>query len=224
MRKIVTLLIISLAVLSLTGCKMTDAKKFKKEYESLNNKKTDNGKKYRKVKLNKNNPFIYKDAKEIVEMMDDEETFIVYFGFSKCPWCRSVIEELEKAALDSDYKQIYYVDVLDIRDTYEIVDNKLKETKKGTDAYYELIKKLDNVLDDYTIGDKKVGEKRIYAPNIISVVNGKATKLETGVSKKQTDAYMTLTDKMKKETYNKFKCLIKCLRKDSNVCEKKTSC
>ena len=230
MKKIIIVLVLFMTVFSLTGCKTTDAKKFKKEYESLNGQKTETGKVYRKVKLSNKNPFIYKDAQEIVDMIDNEESFVVYFGFSKCPWCRSIIEQLEKVAKDNNYEKIYYVDVLDIRDVYELdKNNKPKETKKGSNAYYELLKRLDSVLDDYTLTDSKnktvkVGEKRIYAPNVVAIVNGKAKQLETGISKKQIDPYMKLTDKMKKETYNKFKCLIKCIIKESNICENKTSC
>lgn len=230
MKKIIIILVLFMAVFSFTGCKTTDAKKFKKEYESLNGQKTETGKVYRKVKLSNKNPFIYKDAQEIVDMIDNEESFVVYFGFSKCPWCRSIIEQLEKVAKDNNYEKIYYVDVLDIRDVYELdKNNKAKETKKGSNAYYELLKRLDSVLDDYILTDSKnktvkVGEKRIYAPNVVAIVNGKAKQLETGISKKQTDPYMKLTDKMKKETYNKFKCLIKCIIKESNICESKTSC
>ena len=229
MKKIITIMVMFLMLFSLTACKETDAIKFKKEYESLNYKKSDSGKKYRKVKLSRKNSFIYSDAKEISKKIDNGDTFIVYFGFSKCPWCRSVISSLDKVARDTKYEKIYYVDVLDIRDTLEVKDGKVIATKKGDKYYNKLLKQLDLVLDDYSLTDSNgksvnTNEKRIYAPNVVAVANGKPIKLETGVSKDQKDAYMTLTDKMQKETYNKFKCLIKCLLKESSICESKTSC
>ena len=75
----------------------TDSIKFKEEYESLNGKKYKN-KKIRDVKIEKDNPFVYKTAEEIVDLIENGESFIVYFGFSKCPWCRSMIETFIKTA------------------------------------------------------------------------------------------------------------------------------
>jgi predicted bacteriocin transport accessory protein len=159
--------------------------------------------------------------------MDNKETFIVYFGFSTCPWCRSIIEELIKCAKDSKVDKIYYVDVLDIRDTKEIdEEGNIKTTKEGTKGYKELIDKMSNVLSDYTTTTEEgeeisLEEKRIYAPNVIAVVNGKATKLEEGISEELKDPYMELTEEMKKYTYNSFKCIFKCLEEAETVCTSK---
>lgn len=231
MKKIIGILFTFIIIFVLTGCvDNTDALKFKKEYESLNGKKVETSdKKYRKVNIRKDNPFVYKDAKDIVEMIDNKETFVVYFGFPTCPWCRSVLSTLDEVAKDTNFNTIYYVNILDIRDTLELDGDKIVEKKKGSEDYYKLLERLDEVLDKYTLTNSKgkeidTKEKRIYAPNIVAIVNGKAKQLETGISKDQTDAYMKLSDKMKKETYNKFKCLLNCVIKEQNTCESKTSC
>ena len=87
---------------------------------------------------------------------------------------------------------------------------------------------MKNVLEDYTLEydneEIKVGEKRIYAPNVVAVVNGEAKELETGISDEQDDPYMALTDKMEKETYNKFNCAIKCVLENKNTCSSKHAC
>ena len=88
----------------------TDSIKFKEEYESLNGKKYKN-KKIRDVKIEKDNPFVYKTAEEIVDLIENGESFIVYFGFSKCPWCRSMIETFIKTAKENNIDKIYYVDI-----------------------------------------------------------------------------------------------------------------
>ena len=108
--------------------KKTDAYKFKTEYESLNGAENDYGKKYRSLKINKKNRIIYSTAKEIVKKTENKDTFIVYFGFSKCPWCRSMIENLVDLSI-ANGMDIYYVDVLDIRDTIEMVDGELMITR-----------------------------------------------------------------------------------------------
>ena len=234
MKKYINIIFIVILLLLVTACNkkeevINDAVKFKEEYEKINNKvnKTNN-KKYRAISIPKNNPFIYKSAEDIVESIKSKETFIVYFGFKECPWCRSVLESLVKAANDLNVEKIYYVDVLNIRDVKEIKEKgNIKETKEGSNAYLELIELLKDVLDDYTLEkDKKeinVGEKRIYAPNVVAVSKGKAVQLETGISPDLKDPYMKLTEKIKKYSYNKFKCLIKCLEEESTTC-KKNSC
>ena len=233
MKKVLSIILILTMIISITGCTISDdikdSDKFKEEYESQNGKKSKSGKEYRKVSIPEDNPFVYATAEEIIKKIDNKETFIVYFGFSTCPWCRSVIEELIKCANDSDVDKIYYVDIKDIRDTREInKDGEIETTKEGTKGYMELLDKLDEVLDEYTVtvtdseeDEISLEEKRIYAPNLVAVVNGKATKLETGISEKQTDAYMDLTDEMKKERYSKFESVLKQIK---TSCDEKEPC
>ena len=44
--------------------------------------------------------------------------------------------------------------------------------------------------------------------------------MEEGISEELTDPYSKLTNKMKKYTYNKFKCLFKCLEEEAISCKK----
>ena len=232
MKKIITLILV---VFLLTGCtplklySETDGQIFKEEYESLNGKQNNN-KTYRKLNIDEDNPFIYKEASEIIDMIENKETFVVYFGFNSCPWCRSIIPTLIEVADDLDIYTIYYVDVKEIRDIQKLNDdNTISTTKKATDDYYTLLQKLNPVLDDYTLVDNNGNEvntntKRIYAPNIVAVLEGIPTKMTTGISEKQTDAYMELTKEMKEETYDKIKCTIECTKELSNVCIKDQKC
>ena len=203
--------------------------KFKNEYESLNGTKVE-GKSVRNINIDKNNPFIYSSAEEVAKKIENKETFTVYFGFKECPWCRSVIESLIEVSSDLGLEEIYYVDVKDIRDTMKVNDDgKVETDKKGTSGYYKLLKLLDNVLDDYTLTNKdnegvSANEKRIYAPTVISIVDGKVEDMTTGISDAQTDAYMKLTDEMKKETYNKFKCVLECVTENKNSCSIDKKC
>lgn len=232
MKKKVLLIILVIITLLVTGCsskekkELTDAEKFKQEYESINNKKNKkSGKKNRTITISKDNPFIYSNAEEIVDKINKKKSFIVYFGFNDCPWCRSILEELIQAAKDKDVSTIYYVDISDIRDEKEVDDNgNINTTKEGSEAYNQLLEQLDSLLEEYTItkGDEKIstGEKRIYAPNLVAVSNGKALQLETGIRDDFKDPYAKLTKKDKKYAYNKFSCLFKCFEEESTVCQK----
>lgn len=228
--KLIFVFFISL-ILIIAGCsfKVPDSVKFKNEYESLNDSKIE-GRIVRNVDINKNNPFVYSNAEEVAKKIEKKETLAVYFGFKECPWCRSIIESLIEVSNDLGLEEIYYVDVKDIRDTMKINDDgKVENDKKGTIGYYQLLKLLNNVLDDYTLTNKdnkgiSVNEKRIYAPTIVSIVNGKAEGMTTGISDTQTDAYMELTDEIKKETYNKFKCVLECIVENNNSCSIDKKC
>ena len=224
-------LLLTLSLLKMPG-KITnkDAIKFKEEYENLNGKTNENSKKkYRTVKIDSKNKIVYSSAKEVLKMMEEKKSFVVYFGFDSCPWCRSVVENVSKISKEID-EDIYYVDVKEIRDVYELDDeNKPELTKEGDKNYLKLIKKLDSVLKEYTLttdddNEVKVGEKRIYAPNIVSIIDGSAKELTTGLSDKQTDGYMTLTDEMKQESYKKIKKIVQEVVNHNNTCDLDKGC
>ena len=235
MKKILTTILIITLMFTLTGCSgekekettKTDALKFKEEYEKKNGEKNE---KYnvvtRSVSIPKDNPIVYATAEDIVKKIDNKETFVVYFGFSDCPWCRSVVEELINVAKDNHVEKLYYVDVKELRDVKELdEENNIITSKEGDEHYMELIEKLESVLEDYTLTDSEgneisAGEKRIYAPNIVGVAKGKPTEMVTGESEKLTNPYGELTDEMREETYNKLKCVFKCLEEDTNTCKK----
>ena len=231
-KKIMLLLVIVVLVFGLCGCNgnSEDAKKFKEEYEKLNGERAENGNTIRSISISKNNPIKYASAEEIVSMVKDKKTFVVYFGFAKCPWCRSVVPNLLKAASDLRISDVYYVDVSNIRNTMILVDNDEVIMKlEGTSAYYELLSIFDSVLSDYTLKNSKgedisAGMKRIYAPNIISVVDGNVQGMVTGISEKQKEAYMKLTDEMNKESYDMIACNIRCVKNSKKVCVSKGSC
>ena len=206
----------------------TDAYKFKTEYESLNGKETGyNDNVYRSLNIAKDNKIIYSSAEEIVKKIDKNETFVVYFGFSKCPWCRSMIENLISVSKSYD-QEVYYVDVLEIRDKIEYKDGELKTTTEGDKNYMKLLDLMGDVLSDYKVTDSDgneydTNEKRIYAPNVVTVIQGKATKMVEGVSEDLKDPYGKITKKMNEESKKQLECIFKCLE-EAGVCTKKGAC
>ena len=69
-----------------------------------------------------------------------------------------------------------------------------------------------------------VSELETSEQNLASMWDGEAKELETGISEKQDDPFMELTDEIKDETYNKFKCSIKCVLENKNSCSSKHAC
>lgn len=219
MKKKVFLILILFIGLFVTGCSTNnkDALKFKEEYEKINGDKTSySDNKYRTLKIDKNNPYVYSSAKEILEKINNKETFYVYFGSSYCPWCRSVIEKSIESAQKNNIKKIYYVDMWNgfhneiLRDTYKLNDeNEAIKEKDGTKEYYKLLEKFDTLLEDYTLttddGEEvKVGEKRIFAPDFIYVENGVAKRITSATSENQKDADAKLTKEILKDEEKSF--------------------
>lgn len=195
---------------------ITDAKIFKEEYEKVNGVKGENGKVVRTLDIPLDNPFIYKTPDELVQALKNKETFVVYFGFSECPWCRSILNELMVSAKESYLKEIYYVDIKDIRDTYVLdEENNPVIDVKGTDAYYDLLELLNPVLEDYNplvyttkkgkVKKVKVPSKRIYAPNIIVVRNGEPMINIDGITEDLADPYQELTKEIRDSIIKEFK-------------------
>lgn len=234
---LVTLFFLSLVGLTACGKEslkkesLSDAQKFKEEYESLNGTKREkDGKMIRSIEILEDNPFIYKEASDIVKMIEEKETFVVYFGFSDCPWCRSMISNLVDVTKELGLHSVYYVDIKEIRDTMMLSDEgKAVIEQKGSTGYYDLLEALDSILAEYTLTNQdgtkvNAGEKRIYAPSVISIVDGKAMGITDGISEKQTDGYMQLTNEMNQESFDKIKCTIQCVVDNQKVCSAKASC
>lgn len=216
MKKIIILLI-SLTLLTSCSKNETDNIKFKKEYEKLNTVEMIEGENYRNLDISKDNPFVYTTAEDIVNKIESKETFYVYFGSSKCPWCRSVIETFISVANQNKIDKVYYIDIWDnnhneiLRDKYELdSNNKPKEVSKGTESYYKLLDYFNDYLDDYTLSTTKgkiinVGEKRIFAPSFVYIENGETKDLVTGISKKQISYNSELSTDILTEEENTFK-------------------
>lgn len=216
MKKIIILLI-TLVLLTSCAKKETDAIKFKEEYENKNSEEIIAGENYRKLNISKNNPFVYSSGDEIVNKIENKETFYVHIGSSKCPWCRSVIEKFIEIASQNNVDKVYYIDIWGgdheeiLRDKYTLDENnKPKKTVDGTESYYKLLNYFDEFLTDYTLTTSKgktvkVGEKRIFAPTFVYIEEGAAKKLVTGISDKQTTYNAELTNEILDDEANTFK-------------------
>lgn len=182
--------------------------KFKEEYESLNDTiRESDGAKYNNVSIPEDNPVVYVDAKEALNILKNK-TGIIYVGANWCPWCRNAVPVLLDVAKDRNIGTIYYLNLDDEKSSYEVRDGKLVKTKEGTESYYELLEFLKSELDDYilTNNGKKYDtkEKRIYMPFVIATRDGKVEATHTGTVtlKKDQNKYSSLTDKQHDELYD----------------------
>ena len=183
---------------------ITDAVKIKEEYEMLNEKINDNNLKYPTVTLSDDNPFVYRSESEIIDILNNK-TGVIYFGFSSCPWCRSVLPILEDAAREVGLAQVFYLDIQNIRDVLELDENdKVVTSKEGSNGYYQIVELLDEYLSEYSLTNEKgeeisTGKKRLFAPTVVGVLNGEIVSFHEGSLDSQKSGYDTLDDKEKEE-------------------------
>lgn len=199
---------------------ISDNLRFKEEYEKYNGEKTSDGKTYLEVKIDEDNPIVYKTDAEILDVLQ-KETAIVYFGWANCPWCRNIVEPLLQIAKDNGIDKIYYVDIYDIRDSYSVEKGKLKQDKKGTDAYYKILDFLGDKLDAYYVNDKdgkeySTGVSRISAPTVVAVSNGEVKAYHAGTVSSQKDPYKALSEDEKNNLLAIYQNLYEPINK--NIC------
>ena len=209
--KVILIIILTLTIIVLGVClslklndkkerKESDAIKFKKEYEALNNEKTENGYKYPNLDIKENNPFVYASEKEVINTLKNG-TGLIYFGFPSCLSCRNAVNVLQYV----NANKILYLDVTDIRDNYKVVDGVLTKTKEGTKKYYEMLELLNLILKDYEVDGNKTNEKRIFVPLVVGVKDGKIVGYQDGIIELSLDRlpYDLLTN----EEQNKLKLI-----------------
>ena len=218
MKKLLFIPIFLLLFIFITGCDNTNenALAFKNDYEGVNGKENASGKIHRIVTIDEENPFIEVSAKDIIDKINNQETFYVYFGSRLCPWCRSVIEKFIEVAKKNNIKEVYYVDIWDddgkeiLRDKYTLDDkNNLVLSIEEGEGYTELLQAFDSLLSEYTLKDSKgntisTNEKRIFAPNFFYIENGIAKVMTEGISSLQKDSREELTSEMLSEEEQLF--------------------
>lgn len=148
-----------------------DSLKFKKEFEANNDKKN-------KVNISIKNysTVTYSSYEEIFKKLESDESYILFFASSTDENSRIMASILVDKALTLK-EDIYYLDISNDMDTKELTkDGKIKTIKKGSDNYYELVKKLNGYLPAYKeLNDDTV--KRIYLPAVVFIQKGKINKV-----------------------------------------------
>ncbi len=204
--------------------KYSDAVKFKEEYESLNNITDEKGnKKYIQVKIPKDNPIVYKTGKEIVDIIENK-TGIIYFGYSKSMWSRNIIEALLDVAKTNKIKEVYYLDISNIRQELILDDSgKVITKKEGTTDYIKMLELLNDYLKPYDgLNDESI--KRINDPTVLFVKDGKVIELKEGTVDSHTNALEKLTKKQYNELKQIYVDAINKMNNQDNVCKDDSSC
>lgn len=180
---------------------ITDAEKFKSEYESLNGKSNDLDRIYPTITIDKNNPIKYLTNTQVIKVIK-EGSGIIYFGYPECPWCRSALPALLDVAKEKNINQIYYYNPINDRDEKILnEDGTISVKNEGTETYKKLLVLLNDYLDSYKgLNDETI--KRLYVPFVLFVQNGKVVDYHSVTVKSQTDPYVQLSEDQYKELKN----------------------
>ena len=189
-----------------------EAIQFKEEYESLNNVEK-YGNVYKELTIASDNQVDILTEDETVKLLESG-TGILYLGFPECPWCRSMLPVLLQTMDNMNIDKLYYLNILDLRSTFELNEkNKAVVTREGSEGYYKMLELMDDYLDDYYLttedGKKvKTNEKRIYAPTVVAIKDGKIKGIHVSTVDSQTNPYESLTKEQEEELSNIFIDLI----------------
>lgn len=209
--------------------KVSDAVRFKNDYEALNGTKRSDGSLYNSISISEDNPIKYISVKESLEILEEDKA-IIYVGAPWCPWCRGIIPALLKVCKDKKIETLYYLNLDDDKSVYEIKDNKAVKKKDGSKEYYKLLDKLSSELSDYTLtenGEKyTTGEKRIYNPTVFAIKDGKVVSSHEGSVKLNSNQTSTsvLTKEQNEELYKIYEKMINSVYNDNSVCGIGESC
>ena len=209
-----------------------DALKFKQEYEELNGTVAFGDIKYNDLEISVNNPMKYSNYDEIIDVIKNESG-IIYLGFPGCPWCRSALPILLDVAKDNDITTIYYKNIKDDRDSYVLENGKLVyqlddegNEKKGAEGYFKLMEALDKNLTEYVVSyegkEYKTGEKRIYAPTVVFVRDGKVLGLHVSTVDSHKSGFDKMTEEQIDELYGIYEEYI--LEMKNSSCSKDDAC
>lgn len=188
----------------------SDATIFKNEYESLNNVvREKDGKTIKEITISSNNPVDILTEEETIALLENG-TGILYFGFSDCPWCRSMLPVLLTTLDNMNIDRLYYLNIKNIRDTLVLGEkNKVEVSEEGTKGYYKILELMDEVLEPFYLksSDGKqidTKEKRLYAPTVVAIKDGKIVDIHVGTVESQKSGYDDLKEEEKEELNKRF--------------------
>lgn len=167
-----------------------DALRFKKEYEDVNGTiREKDGMLFNNVDIPEQNPIQYINIDEFVDILNNKSG-IVFLSSPTCPYCRTSISSLLKAAKELKMTTIYYYDIS--KDENETdSENEIQELKRyGIITENEEGKNAWKIPQLLNIKDKK----------IVSSANGAMYELENGQTK-----YDKLTQIQENDIYNIYK-------------------
>lgn len=168
----------------------SDAVEFKTAYEKVNGTEASAEEKYLEINVSEDNPIKYVTLKELVDVLDSDETAYVYISSPTCPYCRATVETLFEVAKALDIKKIYYYENSKERKVEENESQLMEElASKG------IVTKEDD------------GKMRWGIPLVLKIKNGEIVSTTRGVTYSLNEGqskHDELTEEQKKSVYDRY--------------------
>ena len=168
----------------------SDAVEFKTAYEKVNGTEASAEEKYLEINVSEDNPIKYVTLKELVDVLDSDETAYVYISSPTCPYCRATVETLFEVAKALDIKKIYYYENSKERKVEENESQLMEElASKG------IVTKEDD------------GIMRWGIPLVLKIKNGEIVSTTRGVTYSLNEGqskHDELTEEQKKSVYDRY--------------------
>ena len=123
--------------------------------------------------------FVKTDVASVIAAIDNKETFVVYFGFEGCPWCKEALPILKTLSDEYGIKVNY-------------VDTREKEEYKSNvdiDNYDLLVERLG----EYFSLDED-GKRHLYVPFVFFINEGEVALAHEGTIDEHNAKERTLTE------------------------------
>ena len=175
-----------------------DALRFKQDYEALNDTPVEEGgENYNTVNIPEENPIVYIDLEDYVNIINSDEEAYIYMSSADCPYCRATVGTLLQVVQDLGIKKLYYYD---LETGMANVDDTIRQ---------DLINQL---IDKGFVTKKEDGSESWRIPLIAKTRAGEVLVKNIGTSISYNEGqskYYELTEEQKKELYNKYYELLK---------------
>lgn len=176
-----------------------DEIKFKDEYEKLNGLEVFENYYLKVVDIISDNNVVYLNDKDVMDKLTSG-TNVIYFGWSDCNWCRSLVPTLIDTLKLNEIDKLYYYDLKELRNAYE------KSEEKDKVKLYEDILAIvgEDITTTFNEDSNKAGEKKILAPTVVFIKDGEYV----GIHIKTIDSQEKSTDELTSEQIKDMKDLL----------------
>ncbi len=110
--------------------------------------------------------FVQIEYRDLLSMIEEKETAVIYLGRPTCPWCQEAVPILNAVAKEYD-SSVYYVNT---RSDYS-------QSTAGTEDRNALVEFMEAVLDE-----NEEGEKTLYIPDVLFLKEGQIVANHIGTA------------------------------------------
>jgi thiol-disulfide isomerase/thioredoxin len=203
-------IILILAIFLLTACSQnpnvdltSKDQSVKEAFENLNGQSNINGRTYMDVHIPEDNSFTPISEADALKLLESG-TGVIIFEFPECPWCRNMMPVVNQAAKEVGLDTLYTFNILEHRNEIVLSEGELEVKNEGSEFYRKVLDLLGEEASVYGgLEDESI--RRIYAPTVFVIVDGKVSSSHVSTVDSQEDPYVSLTEEQHQELLDIYK-------------------